>query len=128
MKEYALRYEKEYLLLLKKTELNTVREINKELTELSTPEAFTTGGYRKILNVVAPMIREANHNTTTALAELNNIPNTDIKGSIEAIRSLHKYYKLVEMSMEDFEDYEIFEKKSCIKVQIDYKNTQSATL
>ena len=62
-----MRYEKEYLLLLKKIELNTVREINKELNELSTPEAFTSTGYRKILNAIAPIIREANHNTTMAL-------------------------------------------------------------
>jgi len=35
MKEYSVRYEKEYLAFLKKAEITLVREINRDLTELS---------------------------------------------------------------------------------------------
>jgi len=51
-----------------------------------------------------------------------------LRGNIEAIQSLHKYYKLLEMALQDYEDFDAFEKKSSVKVQIDYKNSQGANL
>jgi tyrosine-protein phosphatase YwqE len=69
MKEYSVRYEKEYLNYLKKSDLATIREINKEFNDNTSPEAFTTNFYKEISNSIAPIIREANHNLTVALSE-----------------------------------------------------------
>lgn len=82
MKEYSARYEKEYLNYLKKAELNQVREINKDLTELSNNDAFTVATFRGIMNIVTLVIREANHNTTVNLNELNRPLEPEERGSI----------------------------------------------
>jgi hypothetical protein len=102
MKEYSARYEKEYLNYLKKAELNQVREINKDITELSNNDAFTVATFRGIMNIVTFIIREANHNTTVSLNEINRPLEPEERGSIEALNSLWKYYKLLKISADEY--------------------------
>ena len=73
-------------------------------------------------------LREANHNTTIKVNLAEEGLTSELKGNIEAIQALHKYYKLIELSLSEYENFDLFEKKSSIKIQIDYKNSQNATL
>lgn len=50
---------------------------------------------------------------------------SNLRGNIEAIKSLFKYYKLLQVALEHFEDFETFEKNSNIKVQIDYRSASN---
>jgi hypothetical protein len=128
MKEYSVRYEKEYLTFLKKIELNVVRDVNKDLSELSSTETLSSDLYRKMMNAISPIIREANHNTTQKVTQGGDSLTPEFKANIEALESLFKYHRLLELSLQEFENYDVFEKKSNIKVQIDYKNSPNATL
>lgn len=102
MKEYSARYEKEYLAFLKKVDLTVVRDINKDLADLSSTEPFTASLLRKMMNMLSPVIREANHNTTLAVTEANESLSPELKANMEGLRSLFKYYRLVELSAEDY--------------------------
>ena len=81
-----------------------------------------------MMTAVGSALREPNHNTTLKVNSAEGELTGELKGNIEAIQSLHKYYKLIELSLTEYENFDIFEKKNGIKVQIDYKNSQNATL
>lgn len=89
---------------LKKTEITLVREINKEFSDLLTSDPFDTDVFRKMMTALAPIIRETNHNTTIAVSE-NEVLSPELKANIEGLRSLFKYYKLVQLSLEDFNNF-----------------------
>lgn len=62
------------------------------------------------------------------LSEVPDPLTNELKANIEVLKSLFKYYTLIQLSMNEFENYENFEKKSDIKVQIDYRSAPNVTI
>lgn len=95
MKEYSARYEKEYLVFIKKVDANLVRDASKELNDLTVQGSFTNSMYRKMMGIISPILREVNHNTTVGVSECGDVLSAELKGSIEGTFQLFKYYKLL---------------------------------
>ena len=72
--------------------------------------------------MVTPIIREANHNVAVAMSDASNSLTAELKSYIEALKSIFKYHSLIEMSINEYQNFEKFERTSSIKVQIDYSN------
>jgi hypothetical protein len=51
------------------------------------------------MNSIAPIIREGNHNLTMALSEVPDPLTVELKANIEVLKSLYKYYTLIQLSM-----------------------------
>lgn len=70
-----------------------------------------------------PLLRSFNHNLGAKLMKLEGEVGREEAGNIEALKSVAQYYRLLEMSMGHFEDYEYFEAHCSIKVNVDYKKS-----
>jgi len=81
-----------------------------------------------MIKVVASIIREANHNVSVVFVNPSISFSSELKANIEGLKSLHEYYKLIEVSLNYYEDYAYFERLSNIKVQIDYQTAPKITL
>lgn len=123
IKEYVARYEKEYLVYLKSLEVAVIRDINQEFIDFSNVTSFTQEFYTHMLEFIAPLIRNFNHNLALALAD-SEIFSKEEAGQVQALRSLLKYYRLIELSRDCFLDYEYFESHSAIKVHVDFKKVE----
>lgn len=58
LRDYCDKYEKEYLIFLKKAEINVIKEVNHKLPEFTSNDPFTIPFYKKIHDFVAPYIKE----------------------------------------------------------------------
>lgn len=57
------------------------------------------------MKFVSSLMREANHNLTFLTKNVEEPISSELKSGIEALKSLFKYYKLVNLSSKNFENY-----------------------
>jgi hypothetical protein len=65
LKDYCEKYEKEYLMFLKKAEINVIKDVNHKLPEFTSNDPFTVAFFKKILTYLAPLLKECVHNMTS---------------------------------------------------------------
>jgi hypothetical protein len=126
LREYCEKYEKEYLVFLKKAEINVIKEVNQKLPEFATNEQFSIAFYRKILTFLSPLLRECNQNLSTVPQEVREGRGEEGVARLEALRSLYKYYRLVEMSIREYQNYTHFSVYSNITILKNYRQSQMA--
>ena len=57
LRDYCEKYEREYLIFLKRADINVIKEVNQKLPEFTSSDPFMVPFYRKILNYLIPFIK-----------------------------------------------------------------------
>jgi len=122
LRDYCEKYEREYLIFLKRADINVIKEVNQKLPEFTSSDPFTVPFYRKILSYLITFIKDCSGNIPPFNAEDYN---KEVAGRVEALSSLCRYYRLVEISMKMFQNYSYFMSHSCIVVLKDYKESKA---
>lgn len=97
MKEYSSRYAKESISYIKEVDPALLQQLDSAFHSLTFQETFTSKCFSEIMAFVSALLREANHNLTIETKDIKE-PSPSMKAGIEALKTLLKYYKLVDLS------------------------------
>ena len=70
--------------------------------------------YQKILNFLTPLLKECSENMEGELET----------GQMEAFRALYRYFRLIELSLREFQNYSYFNSHSGITILKNYRESQ----
>jgi hypothetical protein len=118
LKEYCEKYEKEYLIFLKRAEINVIKDVNHRLPEFTAQDPFSQPFYQKVLVFTAPFIKECARNIAASAQEERG---PDLAAKLEGLSSLLRYYRLVELSSRQFQDFGLFSSQSQLVVLKNYR-------
>ena len=89
IKCYSKRYEKEYLDVLKNTEISVIRAVNKRFPELSYNSALNDQFYRNYYSFFTDTLRILNHGVS--INEANESDKQMLAGGYQSVLSLYAY-------------------------------------
>ena len=99
-----------------------IKDVNQKLPEFTSCDPFSVPFYRKILSFITPFIKECSKNTAPISEEESQ--KGEGTARVEALTSLCKYYRLVEINMSVFQNFSHFKANSFIVIIKNYRESK----